>query len=91
MKSRIGKFYISQVLIREEIEEVAKVLSILKFVPLRIEYLYNDTVEMVGHSHMFKEFSTNQFFNSTLFITTSLFSILHFIRSILYLLFSCSF
>ncbi len=55
MKSRIGKFYISQVLIREEIEEVAKVLSILKFVPLRIEYLYNDTVEMVGHSHMFKE------------------------------------
>ncbi len=56
MENRIGKFNISQDFIEQNIEEVAEIFTILKFVPMRVESLFvNGTIEMIGYSHMFKE------------------------------------
>ncbi len=54
MENRIGKINISNTMIDTNINEVADILSILKFVPIRVENMYTGITEMIGYSHMFK-------------------------------------
>jgi len=54
MENRIGKIIISEELISSNIKQVSEVLSIMKFVPLRVERMYNHVTEMIGYSNMFE-------------------------------------
>lgn len=60
VESRIGKIKISKHLIDTAINDVADILSILKFVPLRVEQIYISHWEMIGYSHMFKEIDVGE-------------------------------
>lgn len=57
MNSRqIGKFYIAGIESKERPEEIAKIFSLLKFVPTRVEYLWHrKEFEYIGISLKFKE------------------------------------
>ncbi len=54
MKSRIGKFKVSQNII--ENEDAPRIFAAFGFVPMRVEHHYhNGTFEMIGLSHLFDE------------------------------------
>lgn len=56
MRNCIGKFYIDRRFVHEETEQVAKVLAILGFVPLRVEcFFIEDKLEYQGISSKFDE------------------------------------
>lgn len=53
---RLGKFYVSSILVKEEINDLADILGKMNFVPTRVEYLYHaDKFEYVGYSYLFDE------------------------------------
>ena len=54
MINRIGKIIISEIMFTDEIEDLAEVFSLMKFVPMRVERMYNHVTEMIGYSHMFE-------------------------------------
>lgn len=58
---RIGRFYVSSQFTRERHEEVADILSLLRFVLFRVEYLYRSSrFLMEGMSEKFAEVEENQ-------------------------------
>ena len=53
-RNQAGVFYVSSDLVRNNIEDFAKALSIMEFVPFRVEHLYeNMTFEYQGVSKFF--------------------------------------
>lgn len=53
---RIGKFYITQDFVEDGSEWVAKMLSRMQFVPLRVEALsYRGVYEYIGISKLFED------------------------------------
>lgn len=60
MKNRLGKFYIADFIIKNNLEEVAEILSQLKFVPVKVENLFHmDKIEYIGYSPLFREIEKN--------------------------------
>ena len=56
MKERIGKFYISIDSIVNQKEGLAKTLSIMDFIPVRVEFIYHKKeFEYIGFSVLFEE------------------------------------
>ena len=50
-----GSFELIDDIIRDNIEEVHQMFSIMKFVPFRAESMFNNTVKYSGYSPLFKE------------------------------------
>lgn len=58
MKHRVGKFYITSNFLEtiSSIENISNILSQMKFVPTKVDYLYaEDRFEYIGISPMFNE------------------------------------
>ncbi len=55
MENRIGKFYITEELILDNIKDIEEIFCQLRFVPVRTELVFPHKFEYIGVSHMFRE------------------------------------
>ena len=57
---RLGQFWVSKHLVETEGTEMAKVLAMLEFVPVRVNYFWErEAYQYLGHSPKFREITPN--------------------------------